>query len=160
LTAPAFCAPALINVGPPPASGKVAPARLGGIQPSAAIIDRPATARRSCRDDWALRWRSAIHRSILTLAVALVAVTPAAVAADQPDKWPPYLEFHADLATGPGEGAGGELFVPLWQDRHALLFGDFRAGVDDRTGYAGGGGTGASVPADDGWTLRQPQRRR
>jgi hypothetical protein len=94
------------------------------------------------------------------LAVALVAVPPAAVAADQPDKWQPYLEFHADLAAGLSEGAGGELFIPLWQDRHALLFGDFRAGVDGRTGDAGGGVTGASAPADDGWTLRQPQRRR
>jgi len=121
------------------------------------IIDRPATPRRSCRDDWALRWRSAIHRSILALAVALLAVPAAAEAADQADKWQPYLEFHADLATGPGGGAGGELFVPLRQDRHALLFGDFRAGVDGRTGGASDGGTGARVPADDGWTLRQLQ---
>ena len=44
------------------------------------------------------------------------------------------------------------------QDRHALLFGDVRARVDGRTGDAGDGGTGAGVPADDGWTLRHRPR--
>ena len=91
------------------------------------------------------------------LAVALGAIAAAPVAADQPDKWQPYLEFHADLAAPPGTGAGGEAFVPLWQDRRTLLFGDVRAGIDGRTGD---GGTSAASPADDGWILRQPQRPR
>ena len=150
----------MINVGPLPASGKVARARPGGIQPPAEIVDRPATPRRSCREDWAPRWRSAIRRSILLPAVALATIAAAPVAADQGDKWQPYLEFHADLATAPGAGGGGEVFVPLWQDRHALLFGDVGAGSDGRTGDAGDGGTGAEGPADDGWVLRHPQRSR
>src|SRR5262245_23965956 len=107
--------------------------------------------------NWALRWRSAIRRPILTLAVALLAVPAAARAADQADKWQPYLEFHADLATGSGGGGGGELFVPLQQDRHALLFGDFRGGVGSRAGDADGGGTSTGVPAYDGWSFRHPQ---
>ena len=70
----------------------------------------------------------------------------------------PYLEFRADFAAGPGGGGGGKLFLPLRQDRHALLFGDVRARVDGRTGDAGDGGTGAGAPADDGWTLRHRPR--
>ena len=92
--------------------------------------------------------------------MALAAFPAARVAADQADKWQPYLEFHADLATPPGASAGGEVFVPLWQDRHALLFGDVRVGSDGRTGDAGEGGTDADGPADDGWGLRHPQRPR
>jgi len=91
--------------------------------------------------------------------VALLAV-PAAGTADQADKWQPYLQFHVDLATGSGGGGGGELFVPLQQDRHALLFGDFRTGVDGRAGAAGDGDTGAGAPAGDGWPLRRPLPRR
>src|SRR5438046_2812453 len=102
----------------PPAArspGQVSDATQALAWPWPAIIDRPATPRRSCRDDWALPWRSAIHRSILTLAVASVAVPAAAGAADQADKWQPYLEFRADFAAGPGGGGGGELFLPLRQ---------------------------------------------
>lgn len=48
--------------------------------------------------------------------------------------------------------------MPLRQDRHALLFGDFRAGVNGRTGDADDGGAGAGVPAEDGWALRHRSR--
>ena len=83
--------------------------------------------------------------AFLGLAVAL----SGRAAADEPDKWHPYLEFHADLASGQGAAGGAEIFIPVWQDRHSILFGDFRGQASGSA--TGNGGTDAGAAAGDVW---------
>jgi hypothetical protein len=89
--------------------------------------------------------------------LGLTAALSGGAAAAEPDKWQPYLELHADLASDQGAAGRVEIFIPLWQDRHSILFGDFRGQLDGRRD--GDGGTGAGAAADDvviprGWRPR------
>ncbi len=67
-------------------------------------------------------------------------------------KWIP----HIDLEGKPGtERSLGEtdLFLPFWQDEDTLLFGSFRARMDDSDSREGNFGLGLREMLDNGWNL-------
>jgi hypothetical protein len=78
-----------------------------------------------------------------------VALSGRAAADEPPNNWQPYLEFHADLASGQDAAGGAAIFVPIWQDRHSILFGDFRGQAGG--GENGNGGTDTGAAAGNVW---------
>jgi hypothetical protein len=66
-------------------------------------------------------------------------------------KWGPYLDVGGLIGTQRNIG-GADLFIPVWQNESAMLFGDFRVRADDQTAVEGNFGAGFRHMLGGGWT--------
>ncbi|MBP3126260.1 inverse autotransporter beta domain-containing protein [Thalassospira sp. ER-Se-21-Dark] len=74
------------------------------------------------------------------------------VKASESDKWRP----HIDLEGKPGSDrhlGEADLFVPLIQDDHTLVFGNLRGRIDNQNGREGNYGLGVRHMLSSGWNL-------
>jgi hypothetical protein len=65
-------------------------------------------------------------------------------------KWGPFLDLEGKVGTKRDIGEA-DLFVPVWQDERAMLFGDVRFKADDQNGHEGNFGLGYRRMLDGGW---------
>ena len=65
-------------------------------------------------------------------------------------KWGPFLDLGGQVGTKRNIGEA-TLFVPVWQDERAMLFGDFRFKADDQDSHEGNFGLGFRKMLGEGW---------
>jgi len=104
--------------------------------------DRPSARRR--------RALSALAAFALGVAPAFAQTPP--VPTDPPAKWGPFIDFEGKVGTRRNLGEG-DLFVPLHQNRHTLIFGDIRTRFDDGNNREGNFGLGIRHMLEAGWNL-------
>jgi hypothetical protein len=68
------------------------------------------------------------------------------------EKWGPHIDFEGKPGTKRNLGEA-DLFVPLWQDEDTLLFGSFRARLDDNDSREGNFGIALRQMQNSGWNL-------
>ncbi len=101
----------------------------------------------------AFQSRGARFAPVLVFVLAASAPGPAlAQAGDARPKWAPSLDFEAKPGTKRNLGEA-DLFVPLWQDRTTLFFGNLRGRLDDDDNREGNLGLGLRRMFDAGWNL-------
>ncbi|KZB60308.1 inverse autotransporter beta domain-containing protein [Thalassospira sp. MCCC 1A02491] len=68
------------------------------------------------------------------------------------DKWQPHIDLEGKPGTKRSLGET-DLFLPLWQDDDTLLFGSFRARMDDNDSREGNFGLALREMLDSGWNI-------
>jgi hypothetical protein len=97
-------------------------------------------------------FRGARFAPVLIILLAASAPGVALAQSDAKPKWSPSIDFEAKPGTKRSLGEA-DLFVPLWQDRTTLLFGNLRARLDDDDNQEGNVGLGLRRMMGEGWNL-------
>ena len=96
-------------------------------------------------------WAAALVGVVALASVQAQAQQPAPVSgASLWPKWGPFIDLEGKVGTKRNLGEA-DLFVPLWQNEHSMLFGDARFKADDQNSHEGNFGLGYRQMLNGGW---------